>query len=115
MKVSDLRIIVDEREKKSGIPKLLDAIGIKTEITFKKQPRGYLYNIVNTSDGIWTIVPGKFSLAFSMAPEFYRRVYKQNPKKYFKTVSSSIKSNESVSNTVWMDILLKSREKNGTN
>ena len=32
MKVSDLRIIVDEREKKSGIPKLLDAIGIKTEI-----------------------------------------------------------------------------------
>ena len=32
MKVSDLRIIVDEREKKSGIPKLLDTIGIKTEI-----------------------------------------------------------------------------------
>ena len=32
MKVSDLRIIVDEREKKSGIPKLLDTIGIKIEI-----------------------------------------------------------------------------------
>ena len=32
MKVSDLRIIVDEREKKSGIPNLLTAIGIKTEI-----------------------------------------------------------------------------------
>ncbi len=32
MKVSDLRIIIDEREKKSGIPKLLSAIGIKTEI-----------------------------------------------------------------------------------
>ena len=32
MKVSDLRIIIDEREKKSGIPKLLTAIGIKTEI-----------------------------------------------------------------------------------
>ena len=32
MKVSDLRIIVDERERKSGIPKLLDTIGIKTEI-----------------------------------------------------------------------------------
>ena len=32
MKVSDLRIIIDEREKKSGIPNLLIAIGIKTEI-----------------------------------------------------------------------------------
>ena len=32
MKVSDLRIIIDEREKKSGIPKLLTAIGINTEI-----------------------------------------------------------------------------------
>ncbi len=32
MKVSDLRIIIDEREKKSGIPKLLNSIGIKTEI-----------------------------------------------------------------------------------
>ena len=32
MKVSDLRIIIDEREKKSGIPKLLSSIGIKTEI-----------------------------------------------------------------------------------
>ena len=32
MKVSDLRIVIDEREKKSGIPNLLTAIGIKTEI-----------------------------------------------------------------------------------
>tara|TARA_Y100000590_G_scaffold91279_1_gene102971 strand:- start:1176 stop:1859 length:684 start_codon:yes stop_codon:yes gene_type:complete len=32
MKVSDLRIIIDDREKKSGIPKLLTAIGINTEI-----------------------------------------------------------------------------------
>ncbi len=32
MKIEELRIIVDEREKKSGIPKLLSAIGVKTEI-----------------------------------------------------------------------------------
>ena len=32
MKVSDLRVVIDEREKKSGIPNLLTAIGIKTEI-----------------------------------------------------------------------------------
>ncbi len=32
MRVSELRIVIDEREKKSGIPKLLASIGIKTEI-----------------------------------------------------------------------------------
>ncbi len=32
MKIEQLRIIVDEREKKSGIPKLLSSIGVKTEI-----------------------------------------------------------------------------------
>ena len=32
MKIEELRIIVDEREKKSGIPKLLCSIGVKTEI-----------------------------------------------------------------------------------
>ena len=30
-------------------------------------------------DGDLSIIPGKFTLAFSMAPEFYRRVYKRNP------------------------------------
>ena len=90
-------------------------IGVKTEITFEKQPRGYLYHIVNTDDGIWAIVPGKFSLAFSMAPEFYRRVYQQNPKKIFKTVTCDEKSGEIVSDTVWMDIYLKSKENDGIN
>jgi len=32
MKLDKLRIIVDEREKKSGIPDLLKAIGIKIEL-----------------------------------------------------------------------------------
>ncbi len=89
-------------------------IGKKTEITFKDQPRGYLYHIVNQEDGVWTIVPGKFTLAFSMAPEFYRRVYQKNPKKYFNNLYSNNNS-EDVSNTVWMDILNKTKEKNGTN
>tara|TARA_B100000315_G_scaffold147103_1_gene136114 strand:- start:37 stop:1314 length:1278 start_codon:yes stop_codon:yes gene_type:complete len=89
-------------------------IGVKTEITFNKQPRGYLYHIVNTDDGVWAIIPGKFTLAFSMAPEFYRKVYKKNPKKYFKTVTTNNETVEIVSNTVWMDIFNKSKEnKNG--
>ena len=32
MKIEELRIIVDEREIMSGIPKLLSAIGVKTEV-----------------------------------------------------------------------------------
>ena len=54
--------------------------GIKTEITFKNQERGYLYNIINNSENVWSLIPGKFTLAFSMAPEFYRRVFNKNPK-----------------------------------
>lgn len=33
MKIEDLRMVIDEREKKSGIPDLLREIGIKTEMT----------------------------------------------------------------------------------
>ena len=58
--------------------------GIKTEVTFKNQPRGYLYHIVNTDLDTWVLVPGKFTLAFSMAPEFYRRVYRKNFTGWFK-------------------------------
>jgi DNA excision repair protein ERCC-4 len=32
MKIENLRIIVDEREKKSGIPELLRSVGINLEI-----------------------------------------------------------------------------------
>ena len=93
-----------------GMKEMSRYIGIKTEITFLNQPRGYLYHIVNTDDGIWAVIPGKFTLAFSMAPEFYRRVYKQNPKKYFETTSDNNNSTNIVSNTVWKDILNNLRE-----
>ena len=32
MRIKDLRIIIDERERKSGIPKLLQKIGINVEV-----------------------------------------------------------------------------------
>ena len=82
-------------------------VGVKTEMTFKNQPRGYLYHIVNIEDGVWAMIPGKFTLAFSMAPEFYRRVYNHNPKKYFETISDNKNSSNIVSNTIWMDTLIK--------
>ena len=87
---------------------------MKTEITFKNQPRGYLYHIVNTDVGVWALIPGKFTLAFSMAPEFYRRVYKKNPKKYVKVENKNMSSNHIISNTVWEDTYNKLKEiKNG--
>ncbi|NQU32295.1 MAG: FAD-binding oxidoreductase [Bacteroidetes bacterium] len=107
-------VVQKHQEIDPGLKELSRYVGIKTEITFQNQPRGYLYHIVNTDDGVWAVIPGKFTLAFSMAPEFYRRVYKQNPKKHFKTVSNN-KSNDIISNTVWMDKYNKSKEdKNGS-
>ncbi|NIU02600.1 MAG: heavy metal resistance protein CzcA, partial [Nitrosopumilaceae archaeon] len=32
MKLEELRIIIDERERKSGIPDLLKSVGLKTEV-----------------------------------------------------------------------------------
>ena len=103
-------VLRKHKELEPGIKEMSRYVGIKTEITFKNQPRGYLYHIENTDDGVWAIVPGKFTLAFSLAPEFYRRVYNQNPKKHFETVTSNKKTDEIVSNTVWMDTLKKSKE-----
>jgi hypothetical protein len=111
-----LDYVIREHQKINPTMKELSRyVGIKTEVTFKNQPRGYLYHIVNTDDGIWAVIPGKFTLAFSMAPEFYRRVYKRNPKKYFKTVTANKETSKIISNTVWMDIFKKSKENNGIN
>jgi len=79
-------------------------IGIKSEITVKNQPRNYLYHILEVESNVWGIIPGKFTLGFSIAPEFYRRVYKKNPRKSFKTFSNDGKYDELVSNTVWFDV-----------
>ena len=109
-----LDYVVKKHQKiEPSIKEMSRYIGKKTEITFKNQPRGYLYNIVNQDDGVWVVVPGKFTLAFSLAPEFYRRVYNKNPRKNFKNSYLSNNSKD-ISNTVWEDILNKNN-KNGTN
>lgn len=80
-------------------------IGIKSEITVKNQPRNYLYHIMELDDRIWGIIPGKFTLGFSIAPEFYRRVYKKNPRKHFISHQCNGKYADLVSNTVWYDAM----------
>ena len=80
-------------------------IGKKNEITFKNEDRNYLYHINNVPNkkNVWSIIPGKFTLAFSLAPEFYRRVYLKNPKKYFTTYLDNGEYTNLVANTAWYD------------
>jgi hypothetical protein len=84
--------------------------GIKSEIIFKNQPRNYLYNIKQIQKGVWSIVPGKATLGFSIAPEFYRQIYKKNPRKYFNISNSNGKYDDLVSNTVWYDVAMNHNE-----
>ena len=58
---------------------------------------------IGSSKKIWSVVLGKFSLAFSMAPEFYRRVYKRNPNKNFKTIEGG-ENNKLISPTSWEEL-----------
>ncbi len=83
-----IEYIIEESKKINPNLEPIDSyIGIKTELLFKDQDRSYIYSIIQDKDtGIWTLVPGKFSLAFSMAVEFYRKVAKKNPSKNLKQI-----------------------------
>ena len=81
-----IKYIIKENKKINPSLEPIDSyIGTKTEFLFKNEDRSYIYNIINHEEtGIWTLVPGKFSLAFSMAVEFYRKVSMRNPYKKYK-------------------------------
>lgn len=100
-----------KREHKKLFPDMTvldDYVGLKNEIVFKNQDRNYLYHIVKEADkNIWSVVPGKFSLAFSLAPEFYRQIYKKNPRKFFTTYEDNGDYKKYVSETVWMDLVVE--------
>jgi len=104
-------VISEHKKLFPDIEILDDYVGLKNEIVFKHQDRNYLYHIVKENDkNIWSVVPGKFSLAFSLAPEFYRQVYKKNPKKFFNTYEDDGTYRETVSETVWMDLASKGKK-----
>ena len=82
-------------------------VGKKSEILLnEKDNRNYLYHILNTEENVWGIIPGKFTLAFSIAPEFYRRVYKKNPRKVNQNIPRIQSTSEHMSNTVWQDSVI---------
>ena len=55
---------------------------------------------------MWSIIPGKFTLGFSLAPEFYRRVYLKNPRKFFKSYKDNGEYSNLVANTAWYDAII---------
>ena len=108
--------VLEKHKKYEPKMKVLDTyIGLKNEVTFKNQNRNYLYHILEQEKNVWAIIPGKFTLGFSLAPEFYRKVYHRNPKKVFKTYYNDKKAQKFVSKMTWQKIVDKSlgERKNG--
>jgi hypothetical protein len=107
---SYLSYIIKEHKKRNPSIEVVDSyVGLKKELVQKGEDRNYLYHINQNSNNIWSIVLGKFSLAFSAAPEFYRRVYHKNPPKNIKIPVKNV-SRDLISETSWKEIIINSRK-----
>ncbi|UCG13486.1 MAG: FAD-dependent oxidoreductase [Deltaproteobacteria bacterium] len=69
-------------------PKLADAkvfesyFGYKVEVSTSYSKRNYLYHIERIDDRVFIVVPGKFSLAFSLAVNTFHRLIGHYPNAY---------------------------------
>ena len=102
--------VVEEHKKLSPDIKILEKyVSVKNEISQKKEDRNYLFhiNLSKNYKNVWSVIPGKFTLAFSMAPEFYRIVYKKNPRKFFNASFNNKDFSHLIENTVWEEIQRK--------
>jgi len=100
-----LKYIISEHKKRIPDIRVIGSyVGLKKELVQKREDRNYLYHINKSSNNIWSVVLGKFSLAFSMAPEFYRRVYFKNPSKVTSPPSSA-ENHTLISETAWQEIV----------
>lgn len=98
-------VIEKHREYNPDLEVLHKYVGKKSEVILnQKDNRNYLYHILAIKDNVWGIIPGKFTLAFSIAPEFYRRVYKRNPVKTNTAAPGNLQKSELMSNTTWYDV-----------
>ena len=106
-----LEYIIAEHKKRNPEIKVIDTyIGLKKELATKGQERNYLYHINQRSSHVWTVVLGKFTLAFSMAPEFYRRVYHDNPSRINDSVGYG-EGIDLISDTAWKEIVMNNKER----
>tara|TARA_X000000950_G_C13894064_1_gene652075 strand:- start:565 stop:1818 length:1254 start_codon:yes stop_codon:yes gene_type:complete len=106
-------LINQHKIRNPGISILGSYVGIKKELLMSGENRNYLYHVNQHSDKVWSTVLGKFSLAFSMAPEFFRRVFKKNPPKTTNLKDTGMKKIVSV--TSWQELVDKKRYQNGNN
>jgi len=56
----------------------------KTEMISKPGERNYQYNIKNLGNNVYSVLPGKYSLGFSLAVNFYKKIMKKQPKNISK-------------------------------
>ena len=66
--------------------------GIKTEF-IDKQSRNYNYKIIEEDKNrkVYSVIPGKFTLSFSLAIDLYRKLFRKFPKKKSKIIKSKSK------------------------
>ena len=63
-------VIKEHKKRNPGIKLLDDYVGLKRELVQNKGKRNYLSHSKQHDPKIWSVVLGKFTLAFNMAPEF---------------------------------------------
>ena len=98
-------MINEHKKANPNIDILEKYVGVKNEIISKGESRNYIFHINQDHENknIWSIIPGKFTLAFSLAPEFYRLVYNKNPRKFFETHPNT-NTNDIIDETVWGEV-----------
>jgi glycine/D-amino acid oxidase-like deaminating enzyme len=62
-------------------------LGYKTEIVASRGERNYQYFIRDIDEGVTAVVPGKFSLAFSLAVNTFKRITGESPPKNIADIS----------------------------
>ena len=92
---------IEHKKRDKSLELVNRYVGLKKELILSNEDRNYLYHINNLSDRVWSVVLGKFSLSFSCAPEFIRRVYKINPPYYSGKSEKSDKLNTLIDKTMW--------------
>jgi hypothetical protein len=64
-------------------------LGYKTEIVAKNGERNYQYVIREVDEGVHAVIPGKFSLAFSLAVNAFKRLTGEEPAKDIRLAEQS--------------------------
>ena len=99
--------MINEHKKINPKIEILEKyIGVKNEVSKKRENRNYLFHInpIKKYKNVWSVIPGKFTLAFSLAPEFYRLVYNKNPRKFFNATADTEDFSHLIEETVWGEI-----------